>query len=161
MNKSLEQSLQLIIQKGYDEICYRLKTIPYRKVVFKGFFGSEVYQEIMNNQEILDNLEIKTPRLKKFFGEELERLILTKAGITFPTKFEAWIIINPYYIKTELTDKLLLDFIETVAHETAHAVIFNWDIRWGHADPHDEITEYLQDYYQKNYDWKKLLIEIK
>jgi hypothetical protein len=89
VNKSLKQSLQLIIQKGYDEICYRLKTIPYRKVVFKGFFGSEVYQEIMNNQEILDNLEIKTPRLKKFFGEELERLILTKAGITFPTKFEA------------------------------------------------------------------------
>ena len=159
MSKSLKESLHLIIGKGYDEICYRLKTITYRKVLFKGFFGSEIYREILNNQEILDNLEIKTPRLKKYFGEELEKLILTKAGIAFPAKFETWIIINPYYLKTDLDDKLVLDFIETVAHETAHAVIFNWDIGLGHVEPHGEITKLLQDYYQKNYDWKKLLIE--
>lgn len=161
MNKSLKESLQLIIKKGYDEICYRLKIIPYRIVLFKGFFGTEVFKEIINNQEILDNLEIKTPRLKKYFGEELEKMILNKAGITFPAKFESWIVINPYYLKTDLDDKLLLDFVETVAHETAHAIIFNWDIRWGHNDPHGEITELLWDYYQKNYDWKKLLKEIK
>ena len=89
MSKSLKESLQLIIKKGYDEICYRLKIIPYRKVLFKGFFNSEVYKEVLNNQEILDNLEVKTSRLKKYFGEELEKLILNKAGITFPAKFES------------------------------------------------------------------------
>jgi predicted SprT family Zn-dependent metalloprotease len=89
----------------------------------------------------------------------LENLSLSKAGMTFPTKFESWIVINPLYLKTDLDDKLLLDFVETVAHETAHAIIFNWDIRWGHNDPHSEVTEYLYDYYQKSYDWKKLLKE--
>lgn len=161
MSKSLKESLQSIIKKGYEEICYHLKVIPYRTVIFKGFFGSEVFKEIINNQEILDNLEIKTPRLKKYFAEELENLILRKAGMAFPAKFETWIIINPYYVKTDLDDNLVLDFVETVAHETAHAVIFNWDIGWGHVEPHGEITEILQDYYQKNYDWKKLLIESK
>jgi hypothetical protein len=51
-----------------------------------------------------------------------------------------------------LDDKLVLDFVETVAHETAHAVIFNWDIGLGHVEPHGEITKYLYDYYQKNHD---------
>lgn len=161
VSKSLNENLQLIIKKGYDEICYRLKTIPYRTVLFKGFFGSEVFKEILNNQEILDNLKIKTPRLKKHFSEELESLISTKAGIAFPAKFETWIVINPYYLKANLDDKLVLDFIETVAHETAHAIIFNWDIGLGHVEPHGKITQILQDYYQKNYDWKKLLIESK
>ena len=159
MSKGLKESLQLIIQKGYKEFCYYLKIIPYRVVLFKGFFGTEVFKEIINNQEILDNLGVKTPRLKKYFVEELENLSLSKAGMTFPAKFESWIIINPLYLKTDLDDKLLLDFVETVAHETAHAIIFNWDIRWGHNDPHGEITEYLQDYYQKSCDWKKLLKE--
>lgn len=161
MSKNLKENLQSIIKKGYGEICYRLKIIPYRSVLFKGFFRSEVFKEIINNQEILDNLKIKTPRLKKYFAEELESLILTKAGISFPAKFETWIIINPYYLKVDLDDKLVLDFIETIAHETAHAIIFNWDIGWGHADPHGEITEILQTYYQNNYDWQKLLKEIR
>lgn len=89
MSKGLKESLQLIIQKGYKELCYRLKIIPYRIVLFKGFFGAEVFKEIINNQEILDSLEIKTSRLKKYFGEELEKLILNKAGITLPAKFES------------------------------------------------------------------------
>jgi hypothetical protein len=84
--QSIEKELTLIIEKGYRQACYHYKIIPYRKVLFKGFFGSEVYKEILKNQEILDNLEIKTPRLKKYFGEELEKLILTGAGMAFPTK---------------------------------------------------------------------------
>jgi hypothetical protein len=88
VSKSLNENLQLIIKKGYEEICCRLKTIPYRTVLFKGFFGSEVFKEIINSQEILDNLKIKTPRLKKYFAEELESFISTKAGIAFPAKFE-------------------------------------------------------------------------
>lgn len=85
MNKSLKESLQLIIKKGYDEICYRLKIIPYRVVLFKGFFGAEVFKEIVNNQEILDNLEIKTPRLKKYFGGRIGENDFKQSRHYFPS----------------------------------------------------------------------------
>ena len=152
----LEKELIPIIKKGYEEACYYWKIIPTKKVIFKGFFSQETYKEILSNEEILTNLGADSPRLKKIFGEELESLILAKSGVALPAKWETWIIINPFYLELELSPKLMMELVETVAHETAHAVIFNWDIYWAHAEPHREITKYCQDYYWRNYDWEKL-----
>lgn len=161
MNKSKE-ILQKAIEKGYTEACYQWRVIPYRKVVFKGFYNQDIRREILNNEEILLNLKADTPLRKKIFAEELEELVLSKAGLALPAKWETWIILNSFYLEFDLSEKLVLDFVGTVAHETAHTVIFNWDIYWGHNDPHKEITRYLKNHYLKqNIDWKKILKETK
>jgi hypothetical protein len=36
----------------------------------------------------LDNLKLNTPRLREYFKEELQNLILTKAGMALPAKRE-------------------------------------------------------------------------
>ena len=123
----LEKELPAIIEKGYTEACYYFKVVSYRKVIFKGFYGSEIYQEILSNQEILANLGADTPRLKKILAEELESILLTKGGVALPTQRETWIILNPFYL--ELGVFSMIGLVEVVAHETSHAVIFNWDIR--------------------------------
>ncbi len=163
MDKNKEV-LQKIIEKGYLKACYQWKVIPYRKVVFKGFYNQEVHQEILNNGEILLNLGADTPFRKKILAEELEELVLSKSGLALPAKWETWIILNPFYLEFDLSEKLMLDFVGTVAHETTHAVIFNWDIYWGHNDPHKEMTRYLKNYYlnlKQEIDWKKILKETK
>jgi hypothetical protein len=152
-----KEQLQKAMVAGYQVTCAYFKIIPTRKVVFKGFYNQEIYQEILNNREIMANLELNTPQLKKYFGERLQSLILTKAGMALPAKWEVWIIINPFYLKFASSEKWAVDFIETVAHEIAHAVTFNWDVHWAHANPHAEITKYLKDYLEKNHDWKNIL----
>lgn len=147
--------LQAVMADGYQKVCDFLKIIPTKKVVFKGFYSPEIYQEILSNQEILDNLKLNTPRLKEYFGLILQNLVLTKAGMALPAKRETWIIFNPFYLK--FSEKWALDFVETMAHEVAHAVTFNWDIWRAHASPHAEITAYLKDYFLKTYDWKNIL----
>ena len=71
----LTASLQKIIEEGYQQAGHYFKVVSYRQVVFKGFFSQEIYQEILSNQEILANLKITNPQLKKYFGEELQKLI--------------------------------------------------------------------------------------
>lgn len=153
-------NLQKVMEEGYKQACHYFRAMPYRQVVFKGFFSPEIQQEILDNQEILTNLKITTLTLKKYFAEEIQNLTFTKAGIALPAKWETWIILNPFFIKFA-EEKWIPDLVETVAHELAHAVIFNWDTHWGHADPHAKITKYLQDYLQKNYDWSKIYIGTK
>jgi len=63
-----------------------LKIIPYRKVIFKGFYDKEVSQEILNNEEILLNLKADTPLRKRIFAEELEEIVLGKSGVALPAK---------------------------------------------------------------------------
>ena len=157
----LEKELPAIIEKGYTEACYYFQVVSYRKVIFKGFYNSNVYQQILSNQEILANLGADTPRLKKILAEELENILLSKGGVALPTQWETWIILNPFYLELGTSPKLIIGLAEIVAHETAHAVIFNWDIQRGHAEPHAEIAKYLKDYYWRTYDWEKLLKEIK
>lgn len=155
------QTWQRIIEKGYKEACYQWKIIPYRLVIFKGFYNEKIKQEILNNEQILLNLHADTPLRKKFLAEELEDLILSKSGVALPAKWETWIILNPYFLELEHSENLWLDLLKAVSHETAHAVIFNWDIYWGHNDPHKAITKYLQNYYWKqDIDWKKILKEL-
>jgi len=159
-----KEVLQKIIEKVYFKACYQWKVIPYRKVVFKGFYNQTVHQEILNNEEILLNLGVDTPLRKKILAEELEELVLSKSGLALPAKWETWLIFNPFYLEFDLSEKSVLDFVGTVAHETAHAVIFNWDIYWGHNDPHKEMTRYLKNYYlnlKQEIDWKKILKETK
>ena len=66
------EQLQKIIQKGYQQACHYFKVILARKVVFKGFYSQEIYQEILNNQEILTNLKLNTPQLKKYIKRNSE-----------------------------------------------------------------------------------------
>lgn len=155
MNKSqnLKKLFQKAIKSGYQVACHFWKVIVYRKVVFKGFFNPEIGQEILNNPEILTSLGATTPQQKKILEEELTEIVLAKSGVALPAKTETWIILNPYYLE-EASQQLTLDFAETLAHEVAHAVIFNWDVYWGHVPPHEEITKYLQSYYLNNYDWE-------
>lgn len=157
MSKGLKV-LQQAIENGYQIACHFWKIITYRQVVFKGFFNPQIGQEILNNPEILTNLGAITPQQKKILEEELTEIILAKPGVALPARTETWIILNPYYLEeVEISEKFRLDFNETLAHEVAHAVVFNWDIYWGHFSPHEEITKYLQNYYLNNYDWGWML----
>jgi hypothetical protein len=60
-------NLQKVMEEGYKQACYHFKVIPHRKIIFKGFYRPEVYEQIFNNQEILTNLKINTPRRKECF----------------------------------------------------------------------------------------------
>lgn len=82
----LEKELPAIIEKGYTEACYCFKVVPYRQVIFKGFYSKVIYQEILNNEEILTNLGADTQLRKKIFAEELEDLVLAKSGLALPAK---------------------------------------------------------------------------
>ena len=157
MSKSLKKLFQQAIESGYQLACHFWKIVVYRKVVFKGFFNPQISQEILNNPEILASLGVITPQQKKILEEELTEIILAKPGVALPAKTETWIILNPYYVEVEFSQKFVLDLAETIAHEVAHAVVFNWDIYWGHVPPHGEITKYLQDYYLNSYDWEWVL----
>lgn len=154
MSKNLKKVFQKAIESGYQLACHFWKVITYRKIVFKGFFNLQISQEILNNSEILTSLGVNTPQQKKILEEELTEIVLAKSGVALPAKTETWIILNPYYLETEISYRLSLDIVETIAHEVAHAVVFNWDIYWGHVEPHSEITRYLQNYYSNNYDWE-------
>lgn len=55
-------------------------------MVFKGFYNQDIRREILNNEEILLNLKADTPLRKKIFAEELEELVLSKAGLALPAK---------------------------------------------------------------------------
>ena len=85
LENKLIPPLQKIIEEGYRQACNYFKIIPHRKVVFKGFYSLEIYQEVFNNQEILANLKINTPRRKDRFWQELQALKLTTAGIALPS----------------------------------------------------------------------------
>jgi len=63
----LTAQLQKIMEQGYQQACHYFKVIPHRKIIFKGFYRPEVYEQIFNNQEILTNLKINTPRQKEYF----------------------------------------------------------------------------------------------
>src|SRR6266516_3878552 len=123
----LEKELPAIIEKGYTEACYYFKVVSYRKVTFKGFYSPDIYQQILSNQEILINLGADTPRLKKILTEELESILLTKGGWLYQLSKETWIVLNPFYLELGISPKLIIGLVEIVVHETAHAVIFNWD----------------------------------
>ena len=85
LENKLIPALQKIIEEGYRQACHYFKVIPHRKVVFKGFYSPEIYQQIFSNQEILANLKINTPRRKDRFWQELQALKLTTAGIALPS----------------------------------------------------------------------------
>lgn len=76
-----------------------------------------------------------------------------KAGAAWPLTLETWITFHPNYLKET---KLINDFLDTLSHEVAHAVIYNLDIRWGHASPHPELTEYLKKHCREKYGVIKL-----
>jgi hypothetical protein len=82
----LEKELPAIIEKGYAEACYYFKVVPYRQVICKGFYSKSIYQQILNNEEILANLGADTPLRKKILAEELEDLVLAKSGLALPAK---------------------------------------------------------------------------
>lgn len=84
----LTAELQKIMEQEYQQACYYFKIIPHRKIVFKGFYSSEIYEQIFNNQEILTNLKINTPRRKEYFWKELQNLVFTNAGMALPTDHE-------------------------------------------------------------------------
>ena len=156
IKQSLEKNLPSIIEKGYHQACYYFKIISTRKPIFKGFFSSEVYKKILVNEEILTNLKIDALQ-KEHFAKALPRVELTKTGVALPTNQESWIILNSFYYRTKYSPKIVMELVETIAHEVAHAVLFNIDIWRGHDFPHAEITNYLQNYYLNNYNWEKIL----
>jgi hypothetical protein len=84
----LEKELPEIIDKGYQQACYYFEIIPVKKVIFKGFFSEEIYQQILNNQETLTNLEIDAWQ-EKYFAAALRKLEQTKSGVAFPANRES------------------------------------------------------------------------
>ena len=156
IKQSLEKSLPSIIEKGYCQTCYYFKIISTRKPLFKGFFSPEIYKKILANEEILTNLKLDTLQ-REHFAKALPKAELTKTGVALPANQESWIILNPFYYQVKYSAKLAVELVETIAHEVAHAVLFNIDIWRGHDFPHAEITKYLRDFYLNNYDWEKIL----
>ena len=86
IKQPLERELSVLIKKGYQEACYHFQVVPYRQVVFKGFYDREIYQQILNNEQILINVGANTPFRKKIFAEELEDLVLAKSGLALPAE---------------------------------------------------------------------------
>ena len=84
----LEKELPAIISKGYQQACYYFEIIPVKQVIFKGFFSEQVYQQILDNQEIMTNLGIDAWQ-EKHFANALRKLEQTKSGITFPAHRES------------------------------------------------------------------------
>jgi hypothetical protein len=156
IKQKLEKELPLIIEKSYQQTCYYFKIIPTKRAVFKGFFGSEIYQAVLNNQEILANLGVDNWQ-KKAFEKALKELEISKNGISFPADRESWIIFNPFYYQAKYSPELIVELVETVAHEIAHAVLFNIDIWQGHNFPHEEITKHIKNHYLQSYDWEKIV----
>src|SRR2546421_6086119 len=66
IKQRLEKELPLIVEKSYQQACYYFKIIPTKRAVFKGFFSSEIYQVVLNNQEILANLGVDSWQRKAF-----------------------------------------------------------------------------------------------
>jgi len=64
---NLNTILQKIVTDCYQRGGDYLGIIPYKKVIFKGFYNQDLFQKVYNNQEILVNLEINNPLRKKFF----------------------------------------------------------------------------------------------
>ena len=71
--------------------------------------------------------------------------------MTFPAGRESWIVLSSFYYQAEYSFSLIMELVELLAHEVAHAVIFNLDIWRGHDFPHEEITKYLKDYLLRGY----------
>lgn len=155
--ESLNAVLQKIVTDGYQRGCEYLGIIPYKKVIFKGFYNSDLFQKVYNNKEILINLEINNPFRKKIFWSELQNLENETAGITWPLDKESWIMLNPLGWKIKTPTKLETDDLsEDVAHETSHAVIHNIDIDRGHNYPHKDLTKFLKYYLISKYNFKEL-----
>jgi len=51
-----------------------------------------------------------------------------------------------------MAEKLVFDYVETIAKQIAHAVIFNLDIWRGYGHPFEEINKSLRDFLWQNYD---------
>ena len=144
-------TFQIIIDNLYQEGCRHLQIIPYKKVIFKGFHQQELLQEIGSNWEIANNLNVQDwDKWKEFL---LNVVYQSKAGAAWPLTLETWITFHSNYLAKE---ELMSDFLDTLSHEVAHAVIYNLDIRWGHSPPHPELTEYLKNCCQKKYGIDKL-----
>jgi hypothetical protein len=88
VSKNLKELFQIALESGYQLACHFWKVIPYRKIVFKGFFNPQIRQEILNNSEILINLRAITPQQKKILEEELTEIVLAKSGIALPASQE-------------------------------------------------------------------------
>ena len=60
---NLNTTLQRIINDCYKEGCNHLGIISYKKALFKGFYNKKLFQEIIDNKEIRNNLQITNQRI--------------------------------------------------------------------------------------------------
>jgi len=143
---NLNTILQKIVTDCYQQGCDYLGIIPYKKVIFKGFYNKKLLQEIITNEEIKINLQITN---EKLFTRYVHDLPEETAGSTWPLNKESWITPNSSY-------ENIADFLESLLHETAHAVYFNVNLEEGHSEQHKKLTKHLISYFHKNYNKKDL-----
>ncbi|RHZ36113.1 SprT family zinc-dependent metalloprotease [endosymbiont GvMRE of Glomus versiforme] len=155
MSSPNQLSLFDLIQDCYQIGCHYLNIIPYKQVVFKGFYSEKLFTEISNNQQIAQSLRLSLndPQQKQEFAELLQRVPKEFAGLTWALTNESWITFNPAYCQPLLQG----DLSYLLCHEIAHAVLHNLDIYWGHSSPHSELTAYLWQYCQKKYSHQQLV----
>ena len=148
-------SLSEIIQDCYQIGCRYLNIIPYKQVIFKGFYSEKLLAEISNHQQIAQSLHLNLndPQQKQEFNELLQRVPKEFAGLTWALSNESWITLNPAYCQPLLRG----DLSYLLCHEIAHAVLHNLDIYWGHFPPHSELTNYLWQYCQKKHAHQQLV----
>lgn len=84
MDSPNQSPLLNIIQDCYQIGCHYLNIIPYKQVIFKGFYNEKLFAEISDNQQIAHflHLNINDPQQKKEFVELLKRVPKEFAGLT-------------------------------------------------------------------------------
>jgi len=77
-------SLSDIIQDCYQIGCRYLNIIPYKQVIFKGFYSEKLFAEISNHQQIAQSLHLNLndPQQRQEFNELLQRMPKEFAGLT-------------------------------------------------------------------------------
>jgi hypothetical protein len=84
MDSPSQPLLPNIIQDCYQIGCRYLNIIPYKQVIFKGFYSEKLFAEISNNQQIAQSLHLNlnNPQQRQEFNELLQRVPKEFAGLT-------------------------------------------------------------------------------
>jgi len=85
MDSSDQSSFLNIVQDLYQAGCHYLNIVPYKQIVFKGFYNEKLFTEVRNNQQIVRflQLDLNDPQQKQELVELLQRVPKEFAGLTW------------------------------------------------------------------------------
>ena len=83
--------LSKIVTKLVAIISASFLIIPYKQIVFKGFYNEKLFTEVRNNQQIAQflRLDLNDPQQKQELAELLQRVPEEFAGLTWALSSES------------------------------------------------------------------------